>query len=155
METSRNQPCPCGSGKKYKRCCAVRERLVPAHVPNDSLHAGGEVDERVLDSATDGLEGEERGVGMGNAMMRFAEPLVREAGDNPESQQKALTLAMVFWNMALFDDEEGGETFLPILTGADGPCRTEEDRQYMRALAARMVLRHKAMFPGLHRNRVH
>lgn len=20
---SRNQPCPCGSGKKYKRCCAI------------------------------------------------------------------------------------------------------------------------------------
>ena len=22
---SRNQPCPCGSGKKYKRCCALKE----------------------------------------------------------------------------------------------------------------------------------
>ena len=21
---SRNQPCPCGSGKKYKRCCAIK-----------------------------------------------------------------------------------------------------------------------------------
>lgn len=22
---SRNQPCPCGSGKKYKRCCAIKQ----------------------------------------------------------------------------------------------------------------------------------
>ena len=22
---SRNEPCPCGSGKKYKRCCALKE----------------------------------------------------------------------------------------------------------------------------------
>ena len=25
MKTSRNAPCPCGSGKKYKRCCLSRE----------------------------------------------------------------------------------------------------------------------------------
>ena len=28
---SRNQPCPCGSGRKYKRCCWHRDRA--AHVP--------------------------------------------------------------------------------------------------------------------------
>ncbi len=27
----RNQPCPCGSGRKYKRCCGQRDRA--AHVP--------------------------------------------------------------------------------------------------------------------------
>ncbi len=25
----RNDPCPCGSGRKYKRCCLVAERIVP------------------------------------------------------------------------------------------------------------------------------
>ena len=25
MKTGRNDPCPCGSGKKYKRCCLVNE----------------------------------------------------------------------------------------------------------------------------------
>ena len=24
MKTGRNDPCPCGSGKKYKKCCANR-----------------------------------------------------------------------------------------------------------------------------------
>ena len=24
-KTGRNQPCPCGSGKKYKQCCALKE----------------------------------------------------------------------------------------------------------------------------------
>ena len=32
MKTGRNDPCPCGSGKKYKRCC-----LSPASVANDEL----------------------------------------------------------------------------------------------------------------------
>ena len=25
MEPNRNEPCPCGSGRKYKRCCALVE----------------------------------------------------------------------------------------------------------------------------------
>ncbi len=32
MKTGRNDPCPCGSGKKYKHCC-----LSPASVANDEL----------------------------------------------------------------------------------------------------------------------
>lgn len=24
MKIERNEPCPCGSGKKYKRCCALK-----------------------------------------------------------------------------------------------------------------------------------
>lgn len=25
----RNEPCPCGSGKKYKKCCLLKEKVVP------------------------------------------------------------------------------------------------------------------------------
>ena len=42
MKTGRNDPCPCGSGKKYKNCC-----LSPASVANDEfkdLLAGQEFD---------------------------------------------------------------------------------------------------------------
>ena len=42
MKIGRNDPCPCGSGKKYKHCC-----LSPASVISDELHtllAGQELD---------------------------------------------------------------------------------------------------------------
>ena len=26
MKPGRNEPCPCGSGKKYKRCCYLKEQ---------------------------------------------------------------------------------------------------------------------------------
>ena len=29
-QISRNQPCPCGSGKKYKKCCLEKEQSVPS-----------------------------------------------------------------------------------------------------------------------------
>lgn len=29
----RNKPCPCGSGKKFKRCCWEAKKLVPSLIP--------------------------------------------------------------------------------------------------------------------------
>lgn len=173
MEISRNQPCPCGSGKKYKRCCMGKGSLVSACVAGGSLpadegddvpegmrvieHRGrrlitrGDPDERALDVAAEFFERRERGEGPAADMVRFAEPLLKEAGDDADSYQGALNLAMMFWNLAQVDDEEGREDLMAMMTGPEGPCRTEEDRQYMWALAGPMIERHKAMFPGLHR----
>lgn len=30
MKTGRNDPCPCGSGKKWKKCCAALAAVEPA-----------------------------------------------------------------------------------------------------------------------------
>jgi len=30
-KVGRNDPCPCGSGKKYKKCCLVGQKIVPIH----------------------------------------------------------------------------------------------------------------------------
>src|SRR4051794_28490895 len=35
-ETGRNDPCPCGSGKKFKKCCAAGEAVV---VPDETRRA--------------------------------------------------------------------------------------------------------------------
>lgn len=32
MKLGRNDPCPCGSGKKYKHCCLINDSAVPASV---------------------------------------------------------------------------------------------------------------------------
>jgi hypothetical protein len=37
-KVGRNDPCPCGSGKKYKRCCGLNRRAGRASV-TDSSHA--------------------------------------------------------------------------------------------------------------------
>ena len=30
MSIGRNDPCPCGSGKKYKKCCMQKSQIKPA-----------------------------------------------------------------------------------------------------------------------------
>jgi hypothetical protein len=39
-EVSRNEPCPCGSGKKFKRCCMQKQTSDPSFswMDDDGLH---------------------------------------------------------------------------------------------------------------------
>ena len=36
-KTGRNEPCPCGSGKKYKKCCLAKHQEARAQVPANQL----------------------------------------------------------------------------------------------------------------------
>ncbi|NLF16454.1 MAG: hypothetical protein GX595_04250 [Lentisphaerae bacterium] len=33
MWVGRNDPCPCGSGRKYKKCCLNKSRATPGIAP--------------------------------------------------------------------------------------------------------------------------
>ena len=37
QKTGRNDPCPCGSGKKYKKCCLTKHEEVRRSIPTDQL----------------------------------------------------------------------------------------------------------------------
>ena len=37
VKTGRNEPCPCGSGKKYKKCCLKKDNYLK-NLPNDALN---------------------------------------------------------------------------------------------------------------------
>lgn len=46
--TDRNAPCPCGSGRKYKRCCLAREQAEAAPRPSSVHRADEELIEGIL-----------------------------------------------------------------------------------------------------------
>jgi hypothetical protein len=82
METGRNDPCPCGSGRKYKQCCLPRERgaasgdVIPLHGGAAALRA------RVRSAAAARAVWEIDAVPL---MIRFEEP---------EAQRPVLVLVM-------------------------------------------------------------
>jgi tetratricopeptide (TPR) repeat protein len=47
-QPSRNSPCPCGSGKKYKRCCGAKQQQIPASLPSKTMAL-----RRLVESALD------------------------------------------------------------------------------------------------------
>lgn len=44
MKTGRNDPCPCGSGKKYKRCCQGRDEASAGYTQEDRATAFGKLE---------------------------------------------------------------------------------------------------------------
>jgi tetratricopeptide (TPR) repeat protein len=68
-KTGRNDPCPCGSGQKYKRCCLPRDDAADAAraaelaraqetesaVRSAALRAASEADDDGLDEASNGV----------------------------------------------------------------------------------------------------
>jgi tetratricopeptide (TPR) repeat protein len=46
---SRNAPCPCGSGKKYKKCCLPRDAKLPMGGQGNEVEENGDLFETDLD----------------------------------------------------------------------------------------------------------
>ena len=40
MAIGRNDPCPCGSGRKYKKCCAAKQEQLPGLKPAIRMKGG-------------------------------------------------------------------------------------------------------------------
>lgn len=146
---------------KYKKCCLPRDEAARAaelaprprvRVVNGrgrSLAISGNPSPEVLEMAADHFERRETGEGFAAQVMRFSQPLIEAAGGDPEKIERAMTLGMVFWNVAVAE-EDGGETLALALKHV---TKTEEEAAEFRALAASMVERHAQMFPALHAER--
>lgn len=48
MKIGRNQPCPCGSGLKYKKCCLGKKEQTPVHLGKDYFQIKGAKAESVV-----------------------------------------------------------------------------------------------------------
>ncbi len=99
MKIGRNAPCPCGSGKKYKKCCLPKER---AAAPSNSLYARrlSETFEKVMEKLIDyavGVFGQEA---IGVAMDEF----LAMPDEEDEISREMLERAEVpFWPWFVFN----------------------------------------------------
>jgi hypothetical protein len=143
---------------KYKRCCLPKDEAARAVSPptarvirhrGRTLAVSGNPSDGALDVAADHFDRKDAGEGFAAQVMQFSQPLIEAAGGESQKIEKAMTLGMVFWNLAIADG--GGEELLDITLMHI--ARTEEEAVEFRALAASMVERHRQMFPELHRER--
>ena len=54
MKIDRNDPCPCGSGRKYRNCCD--DRQVSGHPPSEAREALNELRQRIEGQSFASLE---------------------------------------------------------------------------------------------------
>jgi hypothetical protein len=112
-----------------------------------------DLDEETLNTVAGYFDRKTRGQGPGQQMADFCQPLVESAGDDFESINKAMSLGMLFWNMAVLQDDEARREMLDDLMGSALKLDSDQEREEFRALAASMVERHQHMFPEMHRGR--
>lgn len=155
--TGRNDPCPCGSGLKHKRCCLGEAGGPASTLPPGTyvVTRGGQrfvasagASDEALDSMASHLAEKRRGRGPAQQMAEFSQPLIDATGGDPAALQNALSLGMMFWNLAIVKDDKKREDLLEDVVGK--LAKTGEGAEQFRTLAATMLARHKAMFPELH-----
>ena len=153
-KVGRNEPCPCGSGKKYKKCCIdARERSpAPAVVATDGdrLLTRGGVSAGQLATARRLFAEKDAGLGPAQQMIDYARPIIDSTDGGYEATQSALTIAMLFWNVAVIPDEAKQREALDEMVQRIDPGEREEFGQTARM----MIERHREMFPEMHRRAV-
>jgi hypothetical protein len=113
------------------------------------LTVTGDPSRDTLDLAADYFDRQDAGEGFGAQIMRFSQPLIEAARGEADKIERAMTLGMIFWNMAM-----AGEDAEAMLTGPlEDLVPAGEDKADLLALAANMIERHKQMFPTLHAER--
>jgi SEC-C motif len=156
MKLGRNEFCHCGSGKKYKKCHSAqdeanarsaRPRLVERG--DNRFLVGGTPDRATLEVAEQYFAERDAGRGPAQQMMDFAQPLIESSDGTADGLNKAMSIAMVFWNLAITREEDREEMMTAMLSKDADP----EVRSGFLVMAQMMIARHEAMFPELHNRR--
>jgi len=132
IKIGRNEPCRCGSGKKYKKCCMMKERArqhqeVAAHAHQGAAAKAiqwlerryhNDVDEWLSDVWFDSIDPE----GWGEVPANVAESLQINAMEKMLAE-------------GCYENDFGDDiAFMDLVLGKGGPLMSVEQRQYLQAM---------------------
>jgi len=137
-KTGRNDPCPCGSGKKFKKCCLGKAPAGPGIVASPGISR------EKLAIAADYFRDKDAGRGPAQQFVAFAQPLLDVTDGTKATTEHALTCAQFLWNVAHTRDPEQREAMLgKLLSDLPG-----EDREEFEQVARKMIRRQLDKLPA-------
>jgi hypothetical protein len=113
----------------------------------ETMVASRGISDRALDEAAEYFAAKRRGDGPAAKIVRFTQPLLDVAGDDPDRRQRALNYGLTFWNLAVCQEAKREELLADMTDGIG------EEGEKFRSLAIDMIQRHREMFPEMHRGR--
>ena len=129
----RNQPCPCGSGKKYKKCCYGKNKISKILLSNG---LGKIIPEGAI--VTENPQKEK----MSEILLEFAEPLT-DACEGGRAFYNALQFSIIAWNSSFFSLKERNKLI-------DGDINkyidNNNDREITKEILSMMLERKKKNF---------
>ena len=82
------------------------------------------------------------------AIVAYAKPLLDESGGTKEGINRAMALAQVCWNLALFPEDQRDATINKMKSSLS--MTDEEFADFREHVVLPMIRRHWAMFPAMH-----
>ncbi|PAE44457.1 SEC-C metal-binding domain-containing protein [Bacillus sp. 7884-1] len=116
----RNEPCPCGSGKKYKKCCGAKEAVSITHVIENEID---DLQKKLLHFALNHFEEE-----LFNGFEEY-----QDYFDIGEDERQFYEFVYTIW-FSLFNSLEDGETILEhFITAEVGKIKRPKLKQILQS----------------------
>lgn len=151
----RNDPCLCGSGKKYKKCCLLDSKNYEDQ--SESLHDKGplfqKLENKYKDKPVTLQTAEKAGLDkMSDIILEFASELLDSANSKQE-KEGILSMAIVAWNIAILSD---ATKLSPIDCIQDflqttGIEEESEEEEVTAAILLGLIIKKQEMFPNISR----
>ncbi len=132
----RNQPCPCGSGKKYKKCCYEKNNISKILLSNGfgkNLPKGAII--------TTNPQQEK----MSEVLLEFAKPLTNGCEDG-KAFYNALQISAIAWNSSFFPSKERNKL---IDEDINKYINDNSDREIAKEILSKMLERKEKNFPNI------
>ena len=138
-KTSRNAPCPCGSGKKYKKCCLAKDEAAEASVAV-SEGAVARAHGWLRDHYPDEFE---RAIAL-DYFDSLTPDQFEELDELPEDLLGMVHLNAFEWVLAegeigLTEDEDDIVPVMELVLGEGGPLMEANERRYLQLLATEPI----------------
>lgn len=135
-QTGRNDPCPCGSGKKYKKCCLPKEKEVRREAEHQPPGYGPVeralkwLETRYPDETAEAVHGHWALAG---------EDAMKRLGELPEDLLRMVVVNSNEWLLAdgALSLDQGDVPVRELLLGPGGPLYDSEQRAWIEALTSR------------------
>jgi len=135
---SRNQPCPCGSGKKYKKCCYQKK-------DNKEITLSKSFGQNLPEGAViTNIPQKEK---MSEVLLDFAKPLIDEYEDD-KALYNALQISSIAWNASFFPPKERKKL---IDESLNEHISDKNGREMVKEILLEMLRRKEKDFPNIKR----
>lgn len=134
----RNQPCPCGSGKKYKKCCYGKNNI------NKILLSKGFGKNLPKEAVITTNPQKEK---MSEVLLEFAKPLTDEC-ENDKAFYNALQISAIAWNSSFLPP---GERNKLIDESINKYINDNSERAMAKEILSKMLKRKEKNFPNINR----
>ena len=146
MRVSRNDPCPCGSGNKYKKCC-----LSAADLNSIDSRSRDNFFNKVQHRFGDKIKMVCKGYGSQGSSSKISSLILDMVedifdADVPfEDKESVIGLAIIAWNAAIIGKAAIPKAIAAFMEGVD--TQEPEDEQMITDMITDLVRRKNIMFP--------